>query len=85
MIKLATVILKWYPYLGVSLCSLCVPSSLDGRSGFGVNRSRVFPKGVLAPIALAEGGAGNGGATVGARCEAGRPLCSMAVIALLGI
>lgn len=83
MIKLATVILNWYPYLGVPLCSLFVPSDLDGRSGFGMNRSCVFPKGVLAAIALAEGGAGNGGATVGARCEAEHPLCSVSVIALL--
>ena len=66
MIKLASVILNWYPYLGVPLCSLFVPSDLDGRSVFGMNRSYVFPKGVLAAIALAEGGAGNGGATVGA-------------------
>ena len=82
MIKLATVILNWYPYLGVPLCSLFVPSDLDGRSGFGMNRSYVFPKGVLAAIALAEGGAGNGGATVGARCEAEHPLCSVSVTTL---
>ena len=35
-----------------TLYSLCVPSAFDEKDGFYVNRSHVFPQGVLAAITL---------------------------------
>ena len=60
------------------------PVALVGRFGFDVNTSQVFLHGVLAAITMVGGGAGDGGAMAGARCEAGLPLCSVSFTTLLG-
>ena len=61
-----------------------MPNAFGRRAGFDVDASHVFPQGVLAAIALVGGGAGDGGASAGARCEIGFPLCSVAITALSG-
>ena len=55
------VTLKSFSHLGVSLYSLQVPSAFGGRVEFGVNRTQIFPQGVLAAITLLRGGAGDVG------------------------
>ena len=49
-----------------------------------MNRSHIFPQCVLAAITLVGGGAGDGGSRDRAKCEAGIPLCSVAITTLLG-
>ena len=74
-------VLKGYSYVGASLCRLCLPSAFGGRAGFDVDTSCIFPQGVLTTVTLVGGVAGDGGARACARCEAGLPLCSVAVTA----
>ena len=77
--KLPIVVLKACPYVGASLYRLHMPSASGGRAGFYVNSSHAFPQGVLAVVTLVGCGAGDGGAKARARCEAGLPLCSVAI------
>lgn len=65
---------KECPYMGASLCRLCVPSAFGGRAGFDVDTSHIFPQGVLTAITLLGGVAGDGRASTG--CKAGLTLCS---------
>ena len=53
---------------------VCVLRVFGGRAGFGVNTSHIFPQDVLAAITLVGGGAGEGVARAGSRCEVGLPL-----------
>ena len=53
------VVLKWDPYVGASLDSLCVPIGFGGTAGFELNTSNVFSQGVLAAVTLVRGGAGD--------------------------
>ena len=77
-------VLKEYPYVGVLVYSLSVPSGFGGRAGFDMNTSHVFSQSGLAAITLVGGGAGVGWARARTRCEVGLPLCSVAIIAILG-
>lgn len=72
-------------YGRVSLNTLPMPSGFAVRYGFDVNTSAVFPQGVLAPITVVLGGAGERGDRAPARCEAGLPLCPVANTALLRV
>ena len=71
MNQLHIAVLKWCPYMGAPIHSLCVPSAFFGRAGFDIITSHIFPQDVLAAITLVGGGAGEGGARAGARCGAG--------------
>lgn len=82
MKRLFIVVLMVCPYVGASVCRLCVLRAFGGRTGFDVNIIHVFPQGVLASITLVEGVAGDGGAKARAKCEVGLPLCSVTVTAL---
>ena len=84
MKQLPVAVLKGYPFVGASLCSLHVPSAFGGTARFDMNRSHIFPQCVLAAITLVGGGAGDGGSRDRAKCEAGIPLCSVAITTLLG-
>lgn len=64
----AILVLKVYPYVGMSLCNLHVPSGFGGRGGSEVNTVCVSPQGALAAIALVGDGAGVGGARATVRC-----------------
>ena len=52
MKQIPIVILKVCPCVRGSLYSLCVPSGFDGRTGFDMNTSQIFPQGVLAAITI---------------------------------
>ena len=52
MEKLSMVALKRCSYMGVSLYNLRGTSGFDGRTGFDLNTSRVFPQGALTAITL---------------------------------
>lgn len=69
------VILKGYPFVGVSLYSLCEPIGFGGRAGSGVSTSHLTPN-LLAAVTVVGGGAVEGGARVRTRCEPGL-LCSV--------
>ena len=71
-------------YVGASLEKLCVPNAFGGISGFDADAIHVFPQGVLVAITLIGHGVGDSGATAGAMCEAGLPVCSVAVTTLSG-
>ena len=58
MKHLCIVILKGCPYVGVSPYSLPMFSVFDGRAGFDVNTSQIFPMDVLAAIILVVDGVG---------------------------
>ena len=60
-----------------------MPSAFNGRAGFDVDASHIFPQGVLAAVTLVGPVAGDGGAKVCAGCEVGL-LCSLAVTTLSG-
>ena len=47
---------KWCPCVGVSHCSLSVPSGFGGRTGSEGSMDHVFPQGVLAAITVVGGG-----------------------------
>ena len=74
------VVMKLCSYVGALLYGLHMPCGFGGRAGFDVNRSHVFPQGVLAAITLLGGGARDG-----ARCEPALPLCSVALTTLLQV
>ena len=76
--------MKGYPYVGASLYSLHVPSGLGRRAEFDVNKSQIFPWGLLAPTTLVGDGAGDRRPRARARCKVGLLLCSVAVPTLLG-
>ena len=78
-------VLKKCPSVGASLYSLHLPSHCFGRAGFDMNTSHIFPHGMLTSITLVEGVPGDEAARTSARCEAGLPLCSVSVIALLEV
>ena len=59
MKQLLIVILKVCPCVRVSLYSLCVPGGFDGRTGFDMNTSQIFPQGVLAAISMVGGETGD--------------------------
>ena len=61
MKQLPLVILKGCPFVGVSLCSMCIPSGFHAGTRFVVNKIHVFPQGVLTVITLVGGGAVEGG------------------------
>ena len=46
--SLPVIVMKGCPYVGASLYSLHVPSGLGGRAEFDVNKSQIFPWGLLA-------------------------------------
>lgn len=81
MEQLPIAVLKGCPCVGVSLCSLHVPSGFGRRAGFDVNKSRIFPQSVLVAIVLVGSGAGDGGAEVRARYELELLLCPEAITA----
>lgn len=85
MKQLPTVVLKGCCYVGASLCRLHMSNAFDGRAGFDVDASHIFPQGVLAAIIFVGVEAGGAGARAGAGCEVGLPLCSVALDALLGM
>ena len=61
MKQLPTVVLKGCCYVGASLCRLHMSNAFDGRAGFDVDASHIFPQGVLAAIifvGVEAGGAG---------------------------
>ena len=67
---------------------MCESPSVDVfgvMAGFIVFTSHVFPQGVLAAITLIGGVTGVGRARACAECEAGLPLCSVAITALSGL
>ena len=76
--------MKRCSYVGTSLYRFLVPSSFGWRARLDVDTSHVFPQGSLTAITLEGGGVGAGGARTGAGCEAGPPLCSVAITALSG-
>ena len=57
--------------MGVSLCSLHVPSGFGGRAGSDMHVSYVFTQGALTAITMVGGGAGDRGARIRAKCELG--------------
>ena len=61
-----------------------MPNAPGVRDGFDVDTSHVFPHHVLATTTLVGGVAFDGGARVCAGCEAGFPLCSVAITTLSG-
>ena len=77
-------VLKVCPCVGMSLCSLHVPSGFGGRTGSEMSMGCVFTWGVLAATTLMGGRAGDGGARAGARCELELLLCSVAITTLSG-
>lgn len=79
------VVLKRCSYVGAFLYRLHIPSAFDGRAGFDMDPTHVFPQGVLAAMTLVEGRAGDEGATARAIREARLLLCSVAVTTLLGV
>ena len=64
------------------MCSLYGFNMCGVRPIFSIDACSFFPQCVLVAITLVEGGAGNGGAGVRARCEWRFPLCSTAIITL---
>ena len=76
--SLPIIVMKGCPYVGASLYSLHVPSGLGGRAEFDVNKSQIFPWGLLAPTTLVGDGAGDRRPRARARCEVGLLLCSVA-------
>ena len=48
-------ILKGYPFVGLSLRSLCVPNYLGGRAGSVVSVGHIFSWGVLAATTVVGG------------------------------
>ena len=64
-----------------TVCAQC----LWWESWIWHDTSHIFPQGVLAAITLVGGGAGDGGAKAGTGCEAGLPLCSVAITTLSGV
>lgn len=62
-----------------------MPNAFGGRFGFDVDARHSFPQDVLATITLVGGRAGDGEARAGIGHEAGLPLCSAAITALLGV
>ena len=71
MKQLPIPVLKACPCVGVSPCSLHVPSGFGGRAGPEVSTNHVFTWGALAAATLAGHGAGVGRVRTGARCELG--------------
>ena len=61
---------------------LCVPSAFGGRAGFDMDKSHVFPQGMLAAITFVWSGAEDGLDRAGMGYETGLPLCSVAITAL---
>ena len=55
--------------MGVSLCSLHVPSGFGGRAGSDMHVSYVFTQGALTAITMVGGGAGDRGARTRARYD----------------
>ena len=66
--------------MGVSLCSLYVPSGFCWRAGSEVSLGHKFPQGLLAAITLVGGGARDGGTRVSAGVS-----MSVTVTILLGV
>ena len=85
MKQLPVAVLKVCPYVDMSLHRPHVPRAFGGRAGSVVSISHVLPQGGLAALTLVGGGAGDGGARTGARCDPGLPLCSVAITAILGV
>ena len=75
-------VLKVCPCVGVSLCSLLVPSNFVDGAGPEVSTGCIFSWGVLAVTTLVGGRAGVRGFRTKARCKSGLLLCSMAITAL---
>lgn len=72
--------------MGVSLYDLYGTSGFDGRTGFDLNTSHVFPQGALRAVTLLGDGVRPEGVGAGARCEPVLlPLCSVAITVLLGV
>ena len=86
MKKLSMVALKRCSYMGVSLYNLHGTSGFDGRTGFDLNTSNIFPQGALRAIILLGDGVRTEGAGTRARYEPVLlPLCSVASTVLLGV
>lgn len=72
--------------MGVSLYNLRGTSGFDGRTGFDLNTSHVFPQGALTAITLLGDGVRTEGAGARARCEPVLlSLCSVAITVLLRV
>ena len=63
---------------------MCVTSAFGERAGFDVDVSHIFPQDVLVIITLVGSVAYNRGARTCTGCEAGLPLCSVAITTLSG-
>ena len=61
------------------------PQFLWWESWIDINTNHIFPQSVLADITFIVGWAGNGGDRARARCQAGHPLCSVAINTLSGV
>lgn len=83
MNNVPVVVLREYSYVRASLCRLHVPSVFSGRAGFDTGAYHIFPQGVLAPVTLVGGVAGDGGARACTGYEMGL-LCSLNVTTLSG-
>ena len=59
-------------------CLYIVCTFFGGRAGSDINTGHIFLQRVLAAITLMGGGAGDGGARAGVRCEAGLAIFSVA-------
>ena len=68
-------VLKWYLYVGASLCRLCVSNVFGVRAGFGMDTSHIFPQGVLVSVALIRGMVGVAVSGTCAGCEVGLHGC----------
>ena len=79
----SSVVLKGFFYVGASLCRLCVSNVFDARPIFDMDDSHVFPQGFLDIITMMGVWLVLGDACAG--CEAGLPLCSVAVTTLSGL
>ena len=62
---------KACPWMGTSLCSLCVPRGFDGTARSGMSMCYIFYQSVLGATTLAWGKAGVGGVRARARCKVG--------------
>ena len=62
--------------MGVSLCSLHVPSGFGGKAESEVSMGHIFSWGVQAAITLVRGRAGDGVARARARCKPASPMLS---------
>lgn len=78
-------VLKRCPHLRGSLRRMHMPNAFHGRSGFDVDASHVFPQDLLAAITLVGSGTYDEGPRACKECEAGLPLCLVAISTFSGV